>query len=683
MIGRYVGSKGGGLRYYLWCSCTLFSILTFAALQISVQAAVHFVDVQATNSTPPFLGWSTAAINIQDAIDVSDPGDQILVSDGVYRTGGTTIQSVLTNRVALTKPLTLQSLNGPQVTRIEGYIPSARSGDDAVRCVYLTNGAALIGFTLTNGATRDSSGDPTREQSGAGAWCEGQNSVISNCILVGNVSWSNGAGVVGGTVRNTTISDNNGGGAYQSLLIDCVLVNNSGGGAANCSLSNCVVTANSSKYGGGILGGTATACTFLNNSALFGGAASSATLSDCTVTGNWAEQGGGGTEACAVFNCTVCSNSAYFGGGVLKGTINNSTIICNTAVEQGGASQSVLIGCMISSNSVSDWGGGASVSKLTNCTLVANTAAVGGGGADSCTLDRCAILSNYVISATDGSGGGTSVSTLNNCVLIGNSATVGGAASKSTLNNCTVTANAATRSSGGTADSTLLNCIVYFNTAPDSPNYNPSSEDPDYPTSLDYCCTTPLPTVGQGSITNPPGFIDLVSGNLHLQAASACINAGKNSVAVSPLDFDSLPRIVGGTVDIGAYEFQYPKSLISYEWLQRFGFPQDGSADFTDADGDGHNNWQEWIAGTDPTNNASVLKIISATPTSAPASIIISWQSVTGRNYDLQRSTSLSLLQPAFSVIQTNIPGQAAITSSIDTNIASGATAAFYRVMVH
>ena len=138
-----------------------------------------------------------------------------------------------------------------------------------------------------------------------------------------------------------------------------------------------------------------------------------------------------------------------------------------------------------------------------------------------------------------------------------------------------------------------------------------------------------------------------------------------------------LERVLsGGTVDMGAYEFQSPQSLISYAWLQQYSLPADGSADSTDADGDGLNNWQEWNAGTNPTNALSVLRLLS--PAFGAAGVAVSWQSVSGRNYFLERSTDLGAQAP-FRPLATDIRGQVGTTTFTDTN-AVGAGPFFYRI---
>ena len=143
-----------------------------------------------------------------------------------------------------------------------------------------------------------------------------------------------------------------------------------------------------------------------------------------------------------------------------------------------------------------------------------------------------------------------------------------------------------------------------------------------------------------------------------------------------PTDLDGNPRTVSGTVDIGAYEYQGPGSVISYAWLRQYGLPTDGPADYADPNHDGMNNWQEWVCGTCPTNAQSALRLLFAAP--AGTNVMVIWQSVAGVSYFLERSTNLTAISP-FTLLATNLPGQPGATSFTDTNAAS-LSPLFYRV---
>src|SRR5467141_2418768 len=91
----------------------LFTVAILLATAASPWAAVRYVDVNSTNGTPPYTTWATAATNIQAAVDYAVAGDEIVVTNGIYASGGraTTVAESWTNRVAVDKPLSVRSVN--------------------------------------------------------------------------------------------------------------------------------------------------------------------------------------------------------------------------------------------------------------------------------------------------------------------------------------------------------------------------------------------------------------------------------------------------------------------------------------------------------------------------------------------------------------------------------------------
>ena len=197
-------------------------------MALMASATTRYVNLNNAAPAPPYTNWSTAATNIQDAVDAAETGDVIWVTNGVYATGAREVYG-MSNRVAVTQAVTVQSVNGPAVTTIAGYQePDTTNGATAVRCVYLTNGAVLAGFTLTNGATQ-LSGDYYQDQWGGGVLSESASAVVSNCVLTGNSAYI-GGGANDGTLNNCTLTGNSaqyGGGAYGSTLNNCTLAGNS------------------------------------------------------------------------------------------------------------------------------------------------------------------------------------------------------------------------------------------------------------------------------------------------------------------------------------------------------------------------------------------------------------------------------------------------------------------------
>jgi hypothetical protein len=304
----------------------------------------------------PYTSLATAATVIQDAVDAADPGDTILVAAGVYDQGGRKAPGMgLTNRVCITEPITLESLDGREVTEIRGQGPK---GNSAVRCLFVTNGVTVTGFTLSGGSTATSSLQYLNDQGGGGVFCYYGGHLI-DCKIIGCEADRRGGGVHclnGGLLDRCTIFGNivrgtqwgEGGGVmleYAGILNDCIISSNTnrftafsvqpyGGGvfmAQGGELNRCVIRDNvafgdyDNPHGGGVYienSGDVNDCLIIGNTATaahdtaYGGGVyfhAGGTVTGCTITGNSADKSGGGAFKYSSGHCNssiVWGNSA-------------------------------------------------------------------------------------------------------------------------------------------------------------------------------------------------------------------------------------------------------------------------------------------------------------------------------------------------------------------------------------
>jgi hypothetical protein len=219
------------------------------------QLVIHLVDAAGNNPVSPYTTWATAATNIQDAIDSAQAGEIVMVTNGVYGTGGKIMFGDLLNRVAIDKAVTVISVSGYRNTFIEGsWDPVNTNGPLAVRGIWMTNGAVLAGFTVRNGATRGAVTSTTDAlHSGGGIWAASTNPIVVNCLLSNNVARSGGAGAYYGTIRNCIVTQNTadwgGGGTYSSDVRNCTIYYNIvkyflGAGTYNGTIRNSIVVQN-------------------------------------------------------------------------------------------------------------------------------------------------------------------------------------------------------------------------------------------------------------------------------------------------------------------------------------------------------------------------------------------------------------------------------------------------------
>ncbi|HKM55189.1 MAG TPA: Ig-like domain repeat protein, partial [Isosphaeraceae bacterium] len=295
-----------------------------------------------------------------------------------------------------------------------------------------------------------------------------------------------------------------------------------------------------------------------------------ACISGLTISNGNADSGGGvyNDGSLTLANDTLSGNSATDGGGVYNDgslTLANDTLSGNSAYDYGGGVDNygtvTLTNDTLSENSADYYGGGISnwdgTVTLTNDTLSGNSATAGGG------------ISNY---------GGTM--TLTNDTLSGNSATADGGGvyndnyGTATLTNDTLSGNSADYGGGiyndpsGTV--TPGNTIIAGNTAsfagPDvsggvtsqGSNLIGKTDGSSGWVATDLTGTVASPLDPQlNALADNGGPTETMA----LLPGSPAIDAGSNALANEySLATDQrgagFPRIVNGTVDIGAFEAQ-------------------------------------------------------------------------------------------------------------------------------
>ena len=203
-------------------------LLLLAGSLHSSLAATHYVSTNSPSPTSPYTNWETAAHSIQVVVDTSLDSELILVTNGTY---------LLSAQISLTNGIILQSVNGAEVTIVDG--------DDSGRCFFLSHSNAVVdGFTITHG----------NAIYGAGVLCESNGMVRNSIICSNNVpTFPNCGGGVqlnyGGVIRNCAIFGNYA--AYRGGGVHC-----QGGGL----IQNCTIVSNLADYFAGgvscVSGGT-------------------------------------------------------------------------------------------------------------------------------------------------------------------------------------------------------------------------------------------------------------------------------------------------------------------------------------------------------------------------------------------------------------------------------------------
>jgi hypothetical protein len=439
---------------------------------------------------------------------------------------------------------------------------------------------------------------------GGGIYCINSNPVISNNNISNNSASRFGAGIYSknsnSEINNNIISNNSapndGGGIHcrdgNSTIVNNTIYNNTAfnGGGILCVLGNSLIDGNTiynnyaSANGGGVYchNGTVTNNLIFDNSAARCGGlyCSHSQVSNNVISNNHSTESSGGISCwhdCSISFNLITNNSAPKGGGI--GSYVNSVITNNT----------------ISNNSAS-YGGGICCdggSPTISNNIIANDLATSDGGGIYCCNNSLATFTNNVISNNSASDGGGIYCDYSDAKFINN-----------TISNCDANYGGALYCTNE-SDPTFHNSIIFNNTASISGAQvflNTENCDPNFyycniqGSSLDFGVNDNFYIgIYQNNIDSNPIFIapsdssginyDGITADWSLQNNSPCINAGNTEGTYPETDIIGNPRIVGDTIDIGAYEFQWQENILELLFMKTFSFYPNPAHDMIEVTG--------------------------------------------------------------------------------------------------
>ncbi len=468
------------------------------------------------------LGMST----IQGALSLSMNGDEIIVAPGTY----------------------------PENLQFSGTDVILRSGDPenphVVASTIIDGGGAGSVIMLTGNETRACVISGFTLRNGKATWGAGINGGtrqrLTHAVIENNVITANQAGFQeGGSIYGNGASVAHCNGPIRFNRISANVATGDGGGLYYCGgvIAHNVISGNSANSGGGLY--------FCNG-----------IVQDNVIVGNSANDDGGGLFSCGgtIRNNTICANDCRSQGGGLyscQGTIENNIISGN----QGGSTGGGLWDCN---------------GRIQNNLISGNWAyREGAGWGDGGGLDTCrgTIQNNTICGNSSGATGGVAHcgGAVRNCIIWGNS---GRQLRYATLAKDPTPAYSCVQDWTGGGEGTITENPLFIGAPLQAGQWN---EEPTF--DEETCQTTLVDTSAvweagtlkglliNPNTTQPPQFLIAsnssttiivwgdASGLVHagnayeiydyrLDPASACVDAGDNTIVAGRFDLDGNDRRV-------------------------------------------------------------------------------------------------------------------------------------------